>query len=453
VRIHHSEWYSLGSRFLESRAKTLKFLRARSFPWQPLARFLLVHSTAEERLLKSTLAAALILLATLAHASALPGFRVEMLGSTAGFADSIAIDSHGTIYYTTTNGNLFRFASGQSTLVAHVTTVAVGDSGLLGMALIDDGTAVVHYTTPGQGYDVVSKIDLSDGSETVLQRFVADITFPGRDAPPEHHGGNPSVAGDGTIFVGIGDYGGGLIASLPEWNGGKVFRIFPDGHAEQFARGFRNPFDMAWDPLHQRLVLTDNGDAVNDEINIVTAGGYYGWPFTAGNAPPVPGGTAPLYVFPQIVAPTGMVRLNGKNGVLTSGYLIGAFVTKAIYYVPDIDADPFPDPIALIQKETGFVIDVAQAPSGEIYFVTGNALYHLITPARGDCNGDGKVDADDLAALAQALLEGPHATIATPGAAQTGSWGCDVNGDGVVDTRDMTALVRMLSSRSRSIRR
>jgi glucose/arabinose dehydrogenase len=404
-------------------------------------------------LLKSLpVAAALILAATFAMGDTLPGFRVELLGSTAGFGDSIAIDSRGRIYYTTTAGDVFRFAGGQSILVAHVTTVAVGDSGLLGMSLIDDGTAVVHYTTPGQGYDVISKIDLSDGSETVLQRFVADITFPGRDAPAEHHGGNPSVADDGTIFVGIGDYGGGLIASLPEWNGGKVFRIFPDGHAEQFARGFRNPFDMAWDAAHQRLILTDNGPAVDDEINIVTAGGYYGWPFTAGNAPPVPDGTAPIYVFPRIVAPTGMVRLNGKNGVLRSGYLIGAFVAKAIFYVPDVDADPLPDPIPLIQKETGFVIDVAQAPDGEVYFVTGNAVYHLVTPKRGDCNGDGKVDADDLLALAKALLGGPYATFVTPNEAHPGTWGCDVNGDGMVDDRDLTALAHLVSSRARSVR-
>src|SRR5260370_32694137 len=104
-----------------------------------------------------------LFLASALRAAVLPGFRIQAVGATAGFGDSIAIDSHGTIYYTTTNGNLFRFAGGQSTLVAHVTTVAIGNSGLLGMALIDHGTAVVHYTPPGQGYYVASKIHLSDG--------------------------------------------------------------------------------------------------------------------------------------------------------------------------------------------------------------------------------------------------------------------------------------------------
>src|SRR6202035_13264 len=110
---------------------------------------------------------ALLFAAASATASHLPGFGVQLLGATSGFASSIAIDSHGTIYYTTTDGNLFRFDGGQSSLIAKVTTVGVGDSGLLGMALRNDGTAVVHYTTPNQIADVLSTIDLATAKETI----------------------------------------------------------------------------------------------------------------------------------------------------------------------------------------------------------------------------------------------------------------------------------------------
>src|SRR5712692_6180409 len=123
---------------------------------------------------------ALLFASATATASILPGFGVQLLGATSGFADSIAIDSHGAIYYTTTAGNLFRFEGGQSTLIAQVTTDGVGDSGLLGMALRDDNTAVVHYTTPNQIADVLSTIDLTTGKETILQSFVADKDFPAR---------------------------------------------------------------------------------------------------------------------------------------------------------------------------------------------------------------------------------------------------------------------------------
>ncbi len=387
-----------------------------------------------------------------AGGATLPGFHVQKLGGVSGFASSIAVDSHDTIYYTTTAGDLFRFEAGHSALVAHVNTVGAGDSGLLGMALRDDDTAVVHYTTPNQVSDVISSIDLRTGAETILHELIDDISMPGRPTPTEHHGGNPTVGADGSIFVGIGDFGGGAIAALPEWNGGKIFRILPDGTLVQFARGFRNPFDMSWDAAHGRLIATDNGVAVDDEINIVTEGGYYGWPYTTGNEPPVEGATPPLYVFPQIVAPTGLVALHGTNRVLRRGYLLGAFVTKAIYYVPDIDARPLPDPLPLISGETSFVIDVTESAGGRIFFCTGNAIYELLVPLLGDCNGDGLLNAADLDALRLEIADGPRPiTDAQKGGAH-GSFGCDANGDGVIDVQDVAALAKLLGVRPRPVR-
>jgi len=316
-------------------------------------------------------------------AATMQGVNPELLGPTSGFASSIAIDSRNTIYYTTTSGDLFRFdeTSAKSTRVAHVTTEAVGNSGLLGMALIDDNTAVVHYTTPGQTYDVISKINLATGEETEVHRFVGDVSMPGRETPPEHHGGNPSIAADGSIFVAIGDYGGGIIASMPDWNGGKVWRIYPDGTVEQYARGVRNPFDLSFDAKKGLLFVPDNGAAVDDEINIVTSGVYLGWPFTAGKQQAIEGATAPVYVFPSIVAPTGVVHLSGHNRLLNRGYLLGSFVGKAIFWIPDEDVRPLPNPIAIIDHETSFIIDIAERSDGELYFTTGTSIYHLATTA------------------------------------------------------------------------
>ena len=387
-----------------------------------------------------------------AAGAAMPGFRVQALGVTSGFATSLAVDSRGTIYYTTTSGDLYRFVSGISTKVAHLPTEAVGDCGLLGMALRDDRTAVVHYVTIGQTADVVSEVDLETGGERVLHSFVGDITFPGRSVPVEHHGGNPTVAADGSVFVAIGDYGGGAIAAQPQWNAGKIWRIAPDGTATQFARGFRNPFDLAWDATRQRLVLTDNGPVVDDELDVVTAGEYHGWPYTAGNQPPIDGATAPRYVFPKVVAPTGLVALSGRNAILSHGYLVGAFVTKAIYWIPDIDAATV-EPIPLIAGETSFVIDVAESSTGDIYFVTNNALYRLFVPARGDCNGDGVIDSSDAAALALELADGnPEPVMSAPSGAFRGSWACDVNGDGVIDSSDAVALASVIRGRTRAVR-
>jgi hypothetical protein len=80
-----------------------------------------------------------------------------------------------------------------STLVAHVDTAAESDSGLLGMALRDDHTAAVHYTTPDITADVVSLVDLDSGAETILHSFVCDVEVPQRPAPAEHQRALPEV--------------------------------------------------------------------------------------------------------------------------------------------------------------------------------------------------------------------------------------------------------------------
>lgn len=404
--------------------------------------------------MKRLLVVLAVLLAGRAGGAALPGFGVQRVGATSGFASSVAVDSKGVLYYTTQEGGIFRLdATGASVPVAKIETEKIGNSGLLGMALRDDRTAIVHYTTANQVADVIGSVDLATGALTVIHSFDADIDVPSRGSSPEHHGGNPSVAPDGSIFVGIGDYGGFVVAQLPDWNGGKIFRIFPDGTAQQFALGFRNPFDVAWDAANQRLIAPDNGDLADDEINIVHLGDDCGWPRTMGNQGPVIDGTVrPVYTFPTIVAPTGLVALSGRNPILRRGYLLGAFVTKAIYYIDDVD---HPAPVALIAGETGPIIDVTEGPDGQIWFCTGDAIYRLSVPLRGDCNGDGRVDVADLDALERELADGGAAGEAVTNAqngAFAGSWGCDVNGDGLIDRRDVEALIAIVKPRLRAVR-
>jgi hypothetical protein len=389
----------------------------------------------------------ILMMASAADASTLPGFHVQLLHAVPGFVTALAVDSRGTIYYSIKSGDIIRFGSPDA-VVAHLPTMGDGNSGLIGLALRDDNTAIVHYTTPGQTYDVVSAVDLTSGIETEIHRFVCDPDVPARGVSTEHHGGNLTVADDGSIFLGIGDFGVGVVATEPNWNGGKVWRILADGSVMQFAHGFRNPFDLAWDAARQRLVLTDNGDAADDEIDVVAEGDDCGWPYTAGNGPPVAGTRAPVYVFPTIIAPTGLAPLSGRNPILRRGFLLASYVTKALYYVPDVYAQPMPDPVAVIQNETDPVIDVVEGPDGTIYFATGIGIYKLVVPRRGDCNGDGVIDAADIAELGNVLADGPRPMTTAQNARVRASWGCDVNGDGVIDASDLAALAGMMRGRA-----
>jgi glucose/arabinose dehydrogenase len=299
------------------------------------------------------------------HAATLPGFRIETVAQAPGFVSSVVSDSRGTIWLTTTDGWIHRVDGNQTTKVAALPTHAGGNGGLLGMALLGDETAVVHYTTwDGEAGefarvldDVVSRVDLRTGAETVLHTFVCNINYRPSGVSSEHHGGNLTVAPDGSVFLGIGEYGARIIAQYPEWNAGKVWRVAPDGTATQYALGLRNPYDLAWDPDLGRIVIADNGAHGGDKIHIVTEGDNLGWP----SPPPIPGASRPVYEFPATVAPTGFVRLDGANPLLRRGYLLGAFVTRAVYYFRSITPETTSEPIALVDGLDEFVIDVTQA--------------------------------------------------------------------------------------------
>src|SRR5215210_3979824 len=135
----------------------------------------------------------LLAVAWSAGAGTLPGFRVEPVASLPGFVSSVVVDSHGTIYATTTDGWMHRVEGSQTVPVAALPTKAGGNGGLLGMALLDDATAVVHYTTwTGARVldDVISIVDLRTGAEQVLKELAGDVEFRERGVSDEHHGGN-----------------------------------------------------------------------------------------------------------------------------------------------------------------------------------------------------------------------------------------------------------------------
>jgi glucose/arabinose dehydrogenase len=396
---------------------------------------------------KAAAVAAALLNIAVVRADILPGFRAERVGTARGFVTSLVADSRGTLYYTTTNGTIFRVAGGESTVVATVTTEASGNSGLLGMALLSDRSAVVHYTTPRQTYDVLARVDLETGVETSLQTFVCDIDVPERGSSSEHHGGNPIVAPDGSIFVGIGDYGSSLLAALPHWNGGKIFKIAPNGQATQFALGVRNPFDMVWDDTLRRLIVADNGPKGGDEIHIIEEGADCGWPLAS------PGSVAPDYLFAETVAPTGMLAPNGLNTYFPRGLLLGTFVTRSLHYFTEMKPGAVRNPLTILEDEVGPVIDVTQTPPGEIYFATGGAIYRLVTPRRGDCDGDGFVTRTDYDALLLELADGEEPMTSAQDGKHRGSWGCDVNADGLISASDVPELLRLTNGRRRSVRR
>lgn len=387
----------------------------------------------------------LVLLPLSVEAARLPGFTIETLGPADGFISSLALrPGDETIYYSTTSGEIYRFDGPASTKIATVPTANVGNAALLGIAFRGPGELIAHYVTPDLTADVIGTLDIETGAQSVLATFLCDG---GHTCSSEHHGGNPVVAPDMTIYVGIGDYAGGVIAQAPDHPGGKVFRIRSSEDVEMYALGFRNPFDLAWDLTNGKLLVADNGPDGGDEIHSVGFGDNCGWPFTVGNHKPLDGAVPPIYVFDETVAPTGVAFVRGPLPMPDHGLIVGSFVTSALYYFPDVTERPLRAPVVLIADETEFpIIDVVQDSKGTILFASAKAIHRLHLPMRGDANGNGRIDADDPGCILAEIgdMDGAD-TVRAAGGDHIASWGADVNVDGVIDARDLAIVTKMIA--------
>ncbi|TPG29729.1 PQQ-dependent sugar dehydrogenase [Mycolicibacterium hodleri] len=201
-----------------------------------------------------------------------------------------------------------------------------------------------------------------------------------------HHGGALGFGPDGKLYWGVGDNKNGANAQDLSTIHGKVIRINPDGSVPTdnpdlgpgalpviYASGFRNPFRLTFTPTGE-LLLTDVGENSFEELNLVTAGGNYGWPNAEGNCAPC-ASIDPIYTYAH----------NGGGAAITSvlfydGGLLGAAYQDKVFITDEVqgwmkvltcsadfsscgDVQDF-DPAA------GTSVVLRQAPDGSIYQLT-----------------------------------------------------------------------------------
>jgi VCBS repeat-containing protein len=166
----------------------------------------------------------------------------------------------------------------------------------------ENGHIYVSYVR-SDNYQRLSRLTVTDPSAAVLtvdpasEKVLVQGTQPAGD---DHHGGGLAFGPDGKLYWSVGD---NVCCSVIDGSNsqnlsniyGKVLRLNPDGTAPDdnpfpnasgagplvYATGFRNPFRLAFTPDGQLLVV-DVGQATWEELNLVTAGGNYGWPGAEG---------------------------------------------------------------------------------------------------------------------------------------------------------------------------
>jgi glucose/arabinose dehydrogenase len=201
---------------------------------------------------------------------------------------------------------------------------------------------------------------------------------------------------DGWMYVSVGSSCN--VCEEKEPRRAAMLRYRPDGSDEQlFATGLRNSVGFDWRPGDAALYATDNGrDLLGDdfppcELNRLTEGGIYGWPYVNGFGVPDPdlGGRAPAAIaraippahgFGAHTAPLGMAFYRGN--AFPAPFAEAAFVAlhgswnrtrKSGYKVVMLEFGPdgvresdFLTGFELDEDVIGRPVDVITAPDGAL---------------------------------------------------------------------------------------
>jgi aldose sugar dehydrogenase len=177
---------------------------------------------------------------------------------------------------------------------------AQGEGGLMGMVVHPDFAQSRRFTTcqthteRGRAVDVrlVSWKLSADGTraERVVDPLVGGLPV---NPSGRHSGCRPTLAADGALLVGTGDTARGNISQDLGSLGGKVLRVdlatgdpapgnpFADDPDPArrliYTYGHRNVQGVAVRPGDGAVYTAEHGPTTDDEVNLLRAGGNYGW--------------------------------------------------------------------------------------------------------------------------------------------------------------------------------
>jgi glucose/arabinose dehydrogenase len=181
------------------------------------------------------------------------------------------------------------------------------------------------------------------------------------------------------VVAGIAVASFGIALGCNSGGGGNGSGSVSSGAAcpEIFAYGFRNPWRMSFDPVTHVLYVGDVGQSAQEEIDIVTAGGNYGWDCMEGELshPTLASCSGVAFVAPEVVhdrvdakAITGGVVYRGAAiPDLVGYYVYGDFITQRFF---EFDAETPNAPAQRVSALNAAVSAFGQGRDGEIYAVT-----------------------------------------------------------------------------------
>jgi len=392
-----------------------------------------------------------VLLAASSARATLPAGFSDTLVATVGAPTALAFTPDGRMLIATQGGAL-RVVSGGTLVATPALTLGPAvcsnvERGLLGVAVdtafSSNNFIYLYYTfnknaagcptsNPASPVERISRFTLPSSNvidpATELVLLDGVLNFAGN-----HNGGQLRVGPDGNLYAGIGDGGcdyagdsgcGGANDASRDRNilNGKIVRIATDGSIpatnpfqgagtarcntgpsapgticqETYAWGFRNPFRFAFRPTDGALFVNDVGQSAWEEIDLVQAGGDYGWPcregahanLTTGKCSPAPAKMIdPFFEYPHGTIPGTTA---GGCGSITGGAWIPVGVWPSVYdgtyLFADFNCGAIPRLAANGSAATDFATGLGASTVVELAFgpsPVGTSLYYTTYAAGG----------------------------------------------------------------------
>lgn len=294
--------------------------------------------------------------------------------------------------------------------------LGAGHGGLMDLALHPDFAANrLVYFTYGHGTPEANATRLARGRLSADAGALTDIEVLHTVTPlkpgVQHFGSRLLWLPDRTLLLALGDggnppirLGGELMreqAQRLDSELGKILRLREDGSAPAdnpfrdhpganpylWTIGHRNIQGLTRDPVSGRIWANEHGSRGGDELNVLQAGGNYGWPratysleYTFGTisrANSRPGMIDPHVVWTPAQAPSGLLFYTGDAFPAWRGDLFSGALRRQEVRRIDLDAEG-----RVLGQESlplgARVRDVRQGPDGYLYVLTDEPAGRLL---------------------------------------------------------------------------
>jgi glucose/arabinose dehydrogenase len=296
------------------------------------------------------------------------------------------------------------------------------ETGLLGLAFPPDyknkGEFYIFYTLKSEKLtNVLSRFRVSKDDPDKADPASEEILLKIKRRFWNHDGGTLCFGPDGYLYVALGDGGA---ANDPDGNGQNLKTILagvlrldvsrkenglpyaipkdnpfvgrPDARPEKWAYGLRNVWRMSFDRKTGKLWAADVGQNLYEEINILKAGGNYGWSLREGLHPfgfkgigPRDDLIEPIWEYNHDLGKSitgGHVYRGKRLPELDGAYLYADYITNFIRALRYDEAKGYVVANQPIKDHKLPVLSFGEDEMGEIYYMTytpsGRGIYWFV---------------------------------------------------------------------------